>query len=102
MSLTHHETKKITYFLPNTFTALNMACGFGSILLSSQGRINDAAMILILGAIFDSVDGRIARLTGTQSPDFIKRRGITMFICIFFHKIENFFLFLRQHNFKRY
>lgn len=27
-----------------------------------------AAMILILGAIFDMVDGRVARMTGTQSP----------------------------------
>ena len=61
------RSKRLAFFLPNIFTALNMACGFASILLGIQGRIYEAAMILILGAIFDSVDGRVARLTGTSS-----------------------------------
>jgi len=59
--------KRLAFFLPNSFTALNMACGFSSIILSLQGRSFDAALILVLGAIFDSVDGRVARMTGTQS-----------------------------------
>lgn len=59
--------KKVAFFLPNTFTALNMACGFVSIILSIRGNFYFASMILLLGAIFDSVDGRVARLTGTQS-----------------------------------
>lgn len=61
------ETKKIAYFLPNIFTALNMACGFFSVIFSFRGEFYLAALIIILGSIFDSVDGRIARLTGTQS-----------------------------------
>ncbi|MBI2521799.1 MAG: CDP-diacylglycerol--serine O-phosphatidyltransferase [Bdellovibrio sp.] len=61
------EARKLAFFLPNTFTALNMACGFISSLFSFQGDFHSACMILILGAIFDSVDGRVARLTGTQS-----------------------------------
>jgi CDP-diacylglycerol--serine O-phosphatidyltransferase len=59
--------KRVAFFLPNIFTALNMACGFTSMLLSTRGEYYSAAMILILGAIFDSVDGRVARLTGTSS-----------------------------------
>ncbi|MGB0453730.1 MAG: CDP-diacylglycerol--serine O-phosphatidyltransferase [Bacteriovoracaceae bacterium] len=59
--------QKIAFFLPNIFTALNMACGFVSIILSMTGQFDKACMILILGSIFDSVDGRVARLTGTQS-----------------------------------
>jgi len=59
--------KKLAFFLPNTFTALNMACGFMSIILSWKGEFYNAAMILLLGSIFDSVDGRVARMTGTQS-----------------------------------
>lgn len=59
--------KRLAYFLPNIFTALNIACGFFSIILSWQGNIYFASIILILGSIFDSVDGRVARLTGTQS-----------------------------------
>jgi CDP-diacylglycerol--serine O-phosphatidyltransferase len=62
-----NKPNRLVFFLPNMFTALNMACGFASILLSVQGRIFEAAIVLILGAIFDSVDGRVARLTGTSS-----------------------------------
>lgn len=59
--------KRWAFFLPNTFTALNMGCGFLSIILGWKGEFYQASMILVLGAIFDSVDGRVARLTGTQS-----------------------------------
>ncbi len=59
---------RLAFFLPNSFTALNMACGFFSIILGWQGNFYWAALILVLGAIFDSVDGRVARMTGTQSP----------------------------------
>jgi CDP-diacylglycerol--serine O-phosphatidyltransferase len=59
--------KRIAFFLPNTFTALNMACGFASIVFAMKGSFYIASMVLLLGAIFDSVDGRVARLTGTQS-----------------------------------
>lgn len=61
------DSKKLVFFLPNTFTALNMACGYASILFSFNGNLRMAGMILLLGAIFDSVDGRVARLTGTES-----------------------------------
>jgi len=61
------SSKRLAFFLPNIFTGLNMACGFASIVLSTNGDHYKAAMILILGAIFDSVDGRVARLTGTSS-----------------------------------
>lgn len=59
--------KKLAFFLPNTFTALNMACGFSSMIFAIRGQFYLASMILLLGAIFDSVDGRVARMTGTQS-----------------------------------
>ncbi len=61
------QPHKLTFFLPNTFTALNMGCGFAAIILATKGVFYPACMLLILGAVFDSVDGRIARLTGTQS-----------------------------------
>lgn len=59
--------RRLAFFLPNTFTALNMACGFFSVILGWRGDFYQASMILVLGAIFDSVDGRVARMTGTQS-----------------------------------
>lgn len=62
-----NDNKRLAYFLPNIFTALNMACGFAGILLALQTDYYHAAMFLVLGAFFDMVDGRVARLTGTQS-----------------------------------
>ena len=61
------ENRRLAYFIPNTFTALNMACGFIAILFGFHGEFYKACMFIVLGAIFDSVDGRIARMTNTQS-----------------------------------
>jgi CDP-diacylglycerol--serine O-phosphatidyltransferase len=61
------ENRRLAYFIPNTFTALNMACGFTAILMAFNGQFYKACMFIVLGAIFDSVDGRIARMTNTQS-----------------------------------
>lgn len=59
--------KRLAFFLPNIFTALNMACGFVAIMVALKGNFYLACMLIFLGSIFDSVDGRVARLTGTQS-----------------------------------
>lgn len=61
------DSKKLAFFLPNAFTALNIGCGFLAIIFASQGLFYRASMVILLGAIFDLVDGRVARLTGTQS-----------------------------------
>jgi CDP-diacylglycerol--serine O-phosphatidyltransferase len=61
------DSKRLAYFLPNIFTALNMACGYGSIVLSTRDEYYFAALLLVLGGIFDLVDGRIARLLSAQS-----------------------------------
>jgi CDP-diacylglycerol--serine O-phosphatidyltransferase len=61
------DKRKFAFFLPNIFTALNLACGFACILNSWQGHFYQAGMFLVLGAIFDSVDGRVARLLGVES-----------------------------------
>ncbi len=61
------DSKKLAYFLPNVFTALNMGCGFSSVLFAFQGKFYFAAIVIVLGSIFDSVDGRVARLVGGES-----------------------------------
>ena len=67
MSNSNRRIDKFAFFLPNTFTALNLGCGFMAIMYSMQGRFYYACMLIFLGAVFDSVDGRVARLTGTES-----------------------------------
>lgn len=53
--------------IPNLFTAINMFCGFLSILSASEGNFNYAAWLIFIAAIFDALDGMVARLTNSSS-----------------------------------
>jgi len=53
--------------IPNLFTAMNMFCGFFSIVSASQGNIKYAGWLIIIAAIFDALDGFMARLTKSSS-----------------------------------
>jgi CDP-diacylglycerol--serine O-phosphatidyltransferase len=53
--------------VPSLFTTLNIFCGFLSIINTNQGNIHTAAWFIILAAIFDSLDGVMARITRSSS-----------------------------------
>lgn len=53
--------------VPSLFTTLNIFCGFLSIIHTSQGSFYAAAWFIILAAIFDSLDGVMARITRSSS-----------------------------------
>ncbi|MCW8810477.1 MAG: CDP-diacylglycerol--serine O-phosphatidyltransferase [Ignavibacteriaceae bacterium] len=53
--------------VPNLFTTINMFCGFLSILSASDGNYNYAAWLIFTAAIFDALDGLVARLTNSSS-----------------------------------
>jgi len=53
--------------IPNLFTSLNMFCGFLSILSASEGNFNYSAWLIFTAAIFDALDGLVARLTNSSS-----------------------------------
>lgn len=53
--------------IPNFVTSLNLLCGFMSCLFSFEGKFTIAFYFILLGAIFDMVDGRLARLKGAGS-----------------------------------
>jgi CDP-diacylglycerol--serine O-phosphatidyltransferase len=55
------------YLLPNLFTSANLFCGFYAIIASTQGAFVRASVAIMLAAIFDLLDGKIARFTGTES-----------------------------------
>ena len=59
--------KKAVYILPNLFTTINLAAGFYSILLANAGKWLYSAWVIILAVLFDNLDGKIARLTHTES-----------------------------------
>src|SRR5690554_3538379 len=55
------------YLLPNLLTTANMFAGFYAIVCSIHGSFMAAAIAIFFAMIFDGLDGRIARLTNTQS-----------------------------------
>jgi len=55
------------YLLPNLFTTGAMFAGFYAIVASIGGRYTEAAIAVFVAALLDGMDGRVARLTGTQS-----------------------------------
>ncbi len=59
--------KKGIYVLPNLFTAASLFSGFFGIVSTFNGEYARAAVAVLVSAIFDSLDGKVARLTGTTS-----------------------------------
>jgi len=53
--------------IPNLFTAMNMFCGFLSMLHTSKGDYSYAAWLIIIASLFDALDGIVARLTNSSS-----------------------------------
>ncbi|WP_108472728.1 CDP-alcohol phosphatidyltransferase family protein [Rhodanobacter thiooxydans] len=55
------------YLLPNLFTTGAMFAGFYAIIASIGGRYTEAAVAVFIAALLDGMDGRVARMTGTQT-----------------------------------
>ena len=55
------------YLLPNAFTTAALFCGFYAIVMAMNLRFEHAAWAIFIAMVLDGLDGRIARLTNTQS-----------------------------------
>ena len=55
------------YLLPNLFTTGGLFGGFFAIIAASQGRFEAACVAIFIASILDGLDGRVARMTNTQS-----------------------------------
>lgn len=55
------------YLLPNAFTTANLFAGFFAIVMAMNLKFDYAAVAIFAAMLLDSVDGRVARLTNTQS-----------------------------------
>jgi CDP-diacylglycerol--serine O-phosphatidyltransferase len=55
------------YLLPNLFTTANLFAGFFSIITAINGNFYVASATVFVAMVLDSLDGRVARLTNTQS-----------------------------------
>ncbi|MGH8490451.1 MAG: CDP-alcohol phosphatidyltransferase family protein, partial [Gammaproteobacteria bacterium] len=55
------------YLLPNLFTTAALFAGFYAIVASIQGRFHEAAVSVFIAMLLDGLDGRVARLTNTET-----------------------------------
>ena len=55
------------YLLPNLFTTGALFAGFYAVIAGIDGRFEAAAIAIFVAMIFDGLDGRVARMTNTQS-----------------------------------
>jgi CDP-diacylglycerol--serine O-phosphatidyltransferase len=61
------KPRKGIYVLPNLFTLAALFGGFYSIVMAMNGRFEQAAIGVFCAMVLDSLDGRVARMTNTQS-----------------------------------
>ena len=52
---------------PNAFTTAALFCGFFAIVMAMNKRFDHAAIAIFVAMVLDSLDGRVARMTHTQS-----------------------------------
>ena len=55
------------YLLPNLFTTAALFAGFYALVAANRGQFEPAAIAIFAAMILDGLDGRVARLTHTQS-----------------------------------
>ena len=59
--------KKGIYILPNAFTTAALFAGFYAIVQGMNGKFETACIFVFVAMVLDGLDGRVARLTRTQS-----------------------------------
>lgn len=65
------DLRKSLFILPNLFTCSSIFCGFYAILICATEPSADdfyrASLLIVFAMFFDAIDGRVARMTRTQS-----------------------------------
>lgn len=62
-----NRRRRAVYLLPNLFTTAGLFAGFYAIVAAMGEKFHIAAIAVIIAMLLDGVDGRVARMTGTQS-----------------------------------
>lgn len=60
-------TRRGIFLLPNAFTTAALFCGFYAIVMAMNQKFENAAWAIFIAMVLDGLDGRVARLTNTQS-----------------------------------
>jgi CDP-diacylglycerol--serine O-phosphatidyltransferase len=69
------------YLLPNLFTTAGLFAGFFAIVAAMSNRYESAAIAIFIAMIMDGIDGRVARLTHTQSEFGVQYDSLSDMVC---------------------
>jgi CDP-diacylglycerol--serine O-phosphatidyltransferase len=69
------------YLLPNLFTTAALFTGFYAIVMAMNQRFDNAAVAIFIAMILDTLDGRVARLTRTQSAFGAQYDSLSDMVC---------------------
>src|SRR5438874_6826492 len=69
------------YLLPNLFTTAALFAGFYAIVMAMNQRFDNAAVAIFVAMILDTLDGRVARLTKTQSAFGAEYDSLSDMVC---------------------
>ena len=83
------SSKKTRYLLPNILTLGGVCLGISSIKFSIDGNFSLSVTLILLAAIFDALDGRIARLIKGTS-EFGKESRKFFQLYLFFHLLNHY------------
>lgn len=66
-AVTNRGKRSRFYFLPNLITTLGLLSGFYAMIAAINGLFWNSSAAILLAGVLDGIDGRLARLTGTES-----------------------------------
>ena len=61
------QRRRGIFILPNIFTTASLFAGFYAVVAAMRGDFNNAAIAIFIAMLMDTLDGRVARMTNTQS-----------------------------------
>ncbi len=74
-------TKRRIYLLPNLLTTAGLFAGFFAIVAAMKGNFETAAVAVFVAMLMDGLDGRVARLTGTESEFGMQYDSLSDMMC---------------------
>ena len=77
----NQQKKRGIYLFPNLITTAGLFAGFYAIVAAFKADFESSAIALFVAVVMDSLDGRVARLTGTQSSFGAQYDSLSDMVC---------------------
>lgn len=81
MPVQTNKPRRGIYLLPNLVTTAALFAGFYGVVAANADRFEAAALAIFVAMVLDGLDGRVARLTNTQSEFGVQYDSISDMVC---------------------